>query len=254
MKKRKSIRSTQTETPLENPAKSFRAEGMESIEARFSIIETMTVIILGVLWISILIVPFLNFIPATVVSVFLGSSAVISGIAARPVIENFIAGIIITFNKPFRVGDTVIIDEQYGTIEDITTTHTILKIWDWRRLVIPNSQMITKEFVNYTINDSYVWQKVGFKVAYDTNLEHLKKLCLDIASQSQNYSNFENPAFWVMGLEENHYKCWIAAWSDNPAKAWELSNDIRSGLITAFQQHNIQAHDYRVTLNGDAKT
>ena len=247
-RKRKTIGSTQTETPLDNPLKSLRADAMESIETRFSIIETMTVIVLGTLWVAVLIVPFLNFIPATLVSVFLGSTAVISGIAARPVIENFIAGIIITFNKPFRVGDTVIIDEQYGTIEDITTTHTILKIWDWRRLVIPNSQMITKEFINYTINDTFVWQKVGFKVAYDTDLETLKRLCLEIAKQSPNYSDYENPTFWVMGLEEHYYKCWVATWSDNPAKAWELGNDIRSGLVMAFQQNDIHAHDYQVTM------
>ena len=247
-KKRKSVGSTQTETPLDNPLKSLREEAMESIEARFSIIETMTVIVLGVLWVGILVIPFLNFIPAALVSVFLGSSAVISGIAARPVIENFIAGIIITFNKPFRVGDTVVIDQHYGTIEDITTTHTILKIWDWRRLVIPNSQMITKEFVNYTINDNFVCQKVSFKVAYNTDLKHLKDLCLAIAKQSEYYSDYESPAFWVMGLEKNYYECWVAAWSDNPAKAWELGNDIRSGLIHAFQQNNIQAHDYRVKM------
>jgi small-conductance mechanosensitive channel len=203
------------------------------------------------LWIAILVIPFLNFIPATLISVILGSSAVISGIAARPIIENFMAGVIITFNKPFRVGDTVIIDEQYGTIEDITTTHTILKIWDWRRLVIPNSTMIVKEFINYTINDSYIWQKVGFKVAYNTDLAHLKSLAIEIATNSPNLVGDEPPMFWVMSLEDNHYKCWIAAWSDSPAKAWELGNDIRSALIEAFQQHGIQTHGHIIMNESD---
>jgi small-conductance mechanosensitive channel len=251
LRKRKSISSTTTETPLENPIKSIKAEGIESIETRFSIIGTIVITILGVLWIAILVIPFLNFIPATLVSVILGSSAVISGIAARPIIENFMAGVIITFNKPFRVGDTVIINEQYGTIEDITTTHTILKIWDWRRLVIPNSTMITKEFINYTINDSYIWQKVGFKVAYNTDLAYLKSLAIEIAVNSPNIVGDEPPMFWVMSLEDNHYKCWIAAWSDSPAKAWELGNDIRSALINAFQQHGIQTHGHIIVNESD---
>jgi small-conductance mechanosensitive channel len=251
LRKRKNIGSTTTETPLEHPVKSIKAEGIENIETRFSIIETIVVTALAFLWIAVLVIPFLNFIPATLVSVILGSSAILSGIAARPIIENFMAGIIITFNKPFQIGDTVIIDEQYGTIEDITTTHTILKIWDWRRLVIPNSTMITKEFINYTINDSYIWQKVGFKVAYNTDLAHLKSLAIEIAVNSPNFVGDEPPMFWVMSLEDNHYKCWVAAWSDSPAKAWELGNDIRSALVNAFQQYEIQTHGHIIMKESD---
>jgi small-conductance mechanosensitive channel len=231
--------------------RSIKEGGVESIEARFSIIETIIIAFLSFLWVSFLVIPFLNLIPATLVSVVLGSSAVISGIAARPIIENFMAGVVITFNKPFKIGDTVVINEQYGTIEDITTTHTILKIWDCRRLVIPNSTMITKEFVNYTITDSYIWKKVGFKVAYNTDLVHLKSLSINIASSSPHFLGNEPPKFWVMNLEDNHYKCWVAAWSDSPAKAWELGNDIRSALVNAFQQHGIQTHGHIITNEDD---
>lgn len=251
LKKRKNIGSTTTKKPIKNSIQSLKEEGFESIETRFSIIETIVVTVLGFLWIGFLVIPFLNFIPATLVSVVLGSSAVISGIAARPIIENFMAGVIITLNKPFRVGDTVIINDQYGTIEDITTTHTILKIWDWRRLVIPNSTMITREFVNYTITDSYIWKKVGFKVAYNTDLAHLKSLAIEIAANSPNLVGDEPPTFWVMSLEDNHYECWVAAWSDSPAKAWELGNDIRSALISAFQQHKIQTHGHIIVNEDD---
>jgi small-conductance mechanosensitive channel len=251
LQKRKSIGSTTTETPIEHPIKSIKAEGIESIETRFSIIQTIIVAALVFLWIGALVIPFLNSIPATLVSVILGSSAVISGIAARPIIENFMAGVIITLNKPFRVGDTVIIDEQYGTIEDITTTHTILKIWDWRRLVIPNSTMITKEFINYTINDSYIWKKVEFKVAYNTDLVHLKSLVIELAAKSENLVGDELPMCWVISLEDNYYKCWVAAWSDSPAKAWDLGDDIRSALVSAFQQHGIQTHGHIIMNESD---
>ncbi|MFT6513086.1 MAG: hypothetical protein ACJAX1_001659, partial [Neolewinella sp.] len=49
----------------------------------------------------------------------------------------------------------------------------------------------------------------------------------------------------------NHYKCWVAAWSDSPAKAWELGNDIRSALVNAFQQHGIQTHGHIITNEDD---
>lgn len=236
----------QTDTPLDHPAKELKADALENISDRFSIIESIIISTLGVLWVALMIVPFLEIRLAAIVSLFVGALAVASSIAAKPVIENFIAGVIITFNKPFRIGDTVIIDEHYGTIEDITTTHTILKIWDWRRFVIPNAQMINKDFINYTLNDSYIWRKVAFQVAYDADLALVKRVSIEVAQQSQYSEPYEDPSFWVMSLRENHYKCWVAAWSNGPANAWELGNDIRSGLIIAFQKEGIKAHSYYI--------
>lgn len=248
-KQRKILRATPTSTPLDNPNQAIKQEGLDNIESRFSIIETIVITTASLFWAALLVIPVLEKIPATVVSIFVGSSAVISGIAARPVIENFIAGIIITFNKPFKIGDTVVIDGHYGNIEDITTTHTVLKIWDWRRYVIPNSRMISKEFVNYTIHDTYIWTKVEFHVAYDTDLDLLERVAIEVAQNSPFNAQYEPPKLWVTSLDEYTIRCWLATWSNKPADAWDLGHDVRSGLIKAFRRMGIRAHHFTLQLH-----
>ena len=246
IKKLKRSESARTETPLDKPEIEAKETAVESIEHRFSIIRKVTFFSIVTVWVISLVFPFLNNIPATFVSILIASSGIILGIASRPFIENMISGIVISFSHPVRIGDTVIIDDNYGNIEDITITHTIVKVWNWRRYIIPNSRMLSKEIINCTINDSYQWTHVEFYVAYDSDLEKVKGLSINAASKSRYFADYEEPRFWIMGMEEKGYRCWIAAWADSPADAWELGNDIRTELINQIRSNGIKTHQIEI--------
>lgn len=237
-----------TDSPVKEPRLEFKAEGEQNISSNFSIISRSLTVVIVTVVIILSIIPFLNQVPATILSVFTGSLAIVVGIISKPFIENYIAGVIIGFNKNFKIGDTILMDDHYGTIEDITLTSTIVKLWDWRRVVIPNARMLNKEVINYTLHDNFIWMKVEFRVAYDTNLKQLRSLAVKSAQESAYFVKFENPAFWIMQLDHNNYKCWLAAWSDSPAKAWELGNDVRTKLIEQFQELGIKSHGFHVDL------
>jgi small-conductance mechanosensitive channel len=246
VKKLKRSESAKTETPLDKPEIEAKETAVGSIEHRFSIIRKVTFFSIVTVWLIALIFPFLNNIPATLISILIASSGIIVGIASRPFIENMISGIVISFSHPVRIGDTVIIDNNYGNIEDITITHTIVKVWNWRRYIIPNSRMLSKEIINCTINDSFQWTHVEFNVAYDSDIEKVKDIAIHAASKSQYFANYEKPRFWIMEMEEKGYKCWLAAWADTPIDAWELGNDIRAELIKQFQLNGIKTHTFNI--------
>jgi small-conductance mechanosensitive channel len=111
--------------PRKNHTENARASALEELGSRFSIIRRTFLSILVVFWLALAMLPFLGSMPTGVLSVFGAAGAVLIGIAARPFLENVIAGYVITFSKQFRTGDTILMDECYGTIEDITPTHTI---------------------------------------------------------------------------------------------------------------------------------
>ncbi len=238
-----------TKTPLKKPLKEARETALEGVETRFSIIKKVINITLFLIWFIALIFPFLHKIPATIVSVFVGAAGVIVGVAARPFIENMISGIVISFSHPVRVGDTVIIEGNYGTVEDISVTHTIIKIWDWRRYILPNSLMLSKEFINCTISDTYQWVHVEFWVDYNANMEAVRKVAHRAASESKFFANYEPPRFWVMEMGKEGIKCWVAAWADNPTDAWQLSHEIRTNLILALRSLGIKTHQYELHGN-----
>jgi small-conductance mechanosensitive channel len=226
--------------------KKQREKALEGYEQRFSIIRRTILIIYVVIWVVILLIPFFGKISATFVSIVAAILAAVIGIAARPFLENMIAGVVITFSRQFRTGDTVLIDSQYGTVEDITITHTVIKLWDWKRLVIPNSSMLNKEMVSYTTKDSYLWAYVEFWVSYEADIFKVEEIALDAASRSLHYARAGVPRFWIMELAKEGIKCWVAAWALSPTDAWYLKIDIRKRLIQEFKKHNIKTHAYNL--------
>ncbi|WP_247648416.1 mechanosensitive ion channel domain-containing protein [Pseudodesulfovibrio sp. zrk46] len=226
---------------------------IQGVRSRFTIIRRAVSIAILVLWSFALVLPFVGKIPSTMLSIIIAITTAVVGIAARPLIENMISGIVISFSKQLRVGDTLMMDGQYGTVEDISITHTKIKTWDWKRYVIPNSRMLNKEFINLTLNDSLIWAYLEFSVSYDEDLEQIKEIATDVASNSEHHNDQEPPQFWVRSMEKESVVCWIAAWADSPAEAWNLKSDIATNLISEFRKHDISTHVAQINLKQDCR-
>lgn len=231
-----------TNSPVKGGRKKAIEHAVESVGGRFSIIKRIAVVSVITIWVILAAFPFLGSVPATAVSILVSVVGVLLGIAARPLIENLIAGIIISFSKLFRIGDTVFLDDAYGTVEDITMTHSVIKIWDWRRYVIPNSRMLTKDVINYTLFDSFVWAHVEFFVSYEADLRRVEQLAVEIAEARMVEKNYEEPRFWVMDMEKDSIRCWVAAWAKTPAEAWTLRAGIRTELAMRLREEGIATH------------
>lgn len=240
--------SVHTSSPYEKGESGDIDTAVENIENRFTIIGKITFFFILAVWAVALSFPFLDSIPAALISVVVAVSSVVLGIAARPLIENIIAGVVLSFSKAIRVGDTVVIDEQYGTVEDISLNHTIIKLWNWKRLIIPSSKMLYKELQNFSYHDSYIWVHIEFYIAYDSDLELVRQLAIDSVRDSENFIAKEAPAFWVMDLGKDAYQCWVAGWTNSATRAWNLASDIRTGVAMRFQAEGIRAHSFRVDM------
>lgn len=190
-----------------------------------------------------LVIPFLDDVPAAFLSLFVGALTVVVGVAARATLENMLAGLVLTFSKALNIGDTVLLDEQYGVIEEITMTHTTIKIWDWRRYVVPNRRMLDLEVINYSVHERFLWAQIELFVAYGTDLALVERLAVDAAKASSAFAGSEDPRFWVMELRERSIRCLVAAWASGPAGAWDIKHDVRTALIAGFAEHGIRSHN-----------
>lgn len=108
-----------------------------------------------------------------------GITALIIGFAAKSTMANLISGLSLAIYRPFRIGDAVTIENEYGTVEDITLRHTIVLTWEQKRLVIPNSKLDEMTLVNYNIIDPRMMCRVEFGVSYDTDIDLARRLILD---------------------------------------------------------------------------
>lgn len=253
IKRLENLDSIEDSSPYKEATSSEIDAAVENVENRFSIIGKIFIFLISIVLIISLALPFLESIPTALISALVAISTVVMGIAARPLIENIIAGMVLSFSKTIRVGDTVIIDGNYGTVEDISLNHTIIKLWNWTRLIIPSSKMLTKEVTSLSYQDRYVWVHVTFYVSYDTSLEKVKKIAIESVQQSENFSSSEMPSFWVMEMEKDAYQCWVAGWTDSAIKAWTLASDIRTGIALGFQSDGVRAHRFGLDISSSPR-
>jgi small-conductance mechanosensitive channel len=112
-----------------------------------------------------------------------GILAIIIGFAAQKTLANIIAGISIAIYTPFRINDRLKIGEEFGDVEELTLRHVVLRTWDNRRVIIPNSIISEKEIVNYSIKDEKMLGTLDISVGYESDLEKAKKIILDLANK-----------------------------------------------------------------------
>ena len=235
--------------PLSKPTKTMRKKTagsqkarLESIENQFTISRKILVPAIIGIGAVIALIPFLNEVPAAFLSIFAASFSLILGFAAKPFLENLFAGLVISYSKSLNIGDTVLIDEKYGTVEDINLSYTTIKTWDWKRYVLPNIKMLQQDFLNYTLVDKYQWGYIEFWSAFENDIEEVEEIALNCARESEFVLEDNVPYFWVMDMDKEGYKCWLASWAADPGTAWALRNDLRTRLIKEFKKNNIQYH------------
>lgn len=182
-----------------------------------------------------------------------GIAGIAIGIAARPVLSNLIAGLQIAFTQPMRINDVVVVEEEWGTIEAITLFYVIIKIWDWRRLVVPLSYFTEKPFENWSREGTEVigpvYWSLDHRVPLDAMREKLSEICeatdlwdKDVISLQVTESN--GPALTVRA---------IASASDS-FKAWDLRCLIREKMIIWLQEEYPESLPYdRVLASLEAK-
>ena len=242
LKGRKLLDAIPTESPVADPVEAAKERGLRNIEKHSTVIRRTLIPTIVLLTAAIASLPLLSQVPATLVSIVVGVLTVTLGIAARPVLENSISGLVISFSKLFNIGDTVEVDGFYGTVEDITTTHTTIKIWDWRRYVVPNSKMLQASFINHSVVNKAIWAFVEFSVAPDADLERVQEIAIAAPKSSSHFRSVEAPQFWVMDISESCATCWVAAWAESPSDAWELRNKVRTEILMQLRRAGIKTH------------
>jgi small-conductance mechanosensitive channel len=166
-----------------------------------------------------------------------GLAGVVLGFAAQRVLGNLLAGIQIAFTQPIRLGDAVVVEGEWGNVEEITLTYIVIRIWDLRRLVLPISYFIEKPFQNWTRTSSEVFGTVLLYVDYTCSIEKLRQEARRLIEQSANWDR----GSWnlqVTDATEKSVQVRVVATAANAGAAWDLRCEVREGLIGWLQaQH-----------------
>jgi small-conductance mechanosensitive channel len=142
-------------------------------QARVLARSAMVVVILAGTAVALMTIPGARQLGASLLA-SAGVLGIVGGIAARPVFSNLIAGLQLALAQPLRIDDVLIVQGEWGRVEEITGTYVVMKLWDERRLIVPLQWFIENPFQNWTRSSSSLHQAVFLHVDYATPLEPLR--------------------------------------------------------------------------------
>ena len=159
-----------------------------------------------------------------------GVASIILGFAARPVLSNLFAGIQLALTQPVRINDVVIVEGEWGVIEEITMTYIVIRIWDLRRMVVPISHFIEKPFENWTRHSSSLIGSITWHVDYTVPLEEMRgKLTTLVEGHPCWDGNLAK--INVVDAAERTIKVRAIVSASNSSHAWDLRCHVREGMI-----------------------
>ena len=164
-----------------------------------------------------------------------GAAGIIVGLAARPVLTNLIAGIQLAITQPIRIGDAVIVENEWGWVEEITGTYVVIKVWDWRRLVVPLSYFLEKPFQNWTLQGTDLIGSVFLWVDYTVPVAQVRSKLEEIVRTTKLWSG-EVVNLQVVESNEQAVQLRALVSARSSEQAWDLRCEVREKLIVFLQQ------------------
>ena len=169
-----------------------------------------------------------------------GAAGIILGLAARPVLSNLLAGIQIAMTQPIRVQDQVIVEGEFGTIDMITSTYVVVRLWDLRRMIVPLTYFIEKPFQNWTYESTDLLGSVVLNVDYTVPVDRLRGKLEEIVHNSPLWDG-KVVALQVTDTPGNMVQVRALVSTRNASQAWDLRCEVREKLIAFMQAEYPQA-------------
>jgi small-conductance mechanosensitive channel len=175
-----------------------------------------------------------------------GVAGIVAGLAARPVLSNIFAGVQLAMTQPIRINDTVIVENEWGTIEEITATYVVVRIWDLRRLIVPLTYFIEKPFQNWTRDSSVLLGSVFFYLDYRAPIDAMRDKLKDIVEHSKDW-NGQTATLLVTDTRETTMEVRAVMSANSSLQAWNLRCEVREKMIAFLQQEHPEALPRRRT-------
>jgi small-conductance mechanosensitive channel len=159
-----------------------------------------------------------------------GVAGLVLGFAARPILTNLIAGMQIALTQPIRIDDVLIVEGEWGWVEEITTTYVVIRIWDQRRLIVPLSHFIEKPFENWTRESAAILGVVLWHLDYRAPIAEMRKKLEELLYANELWDGkVANLQVVDSGVSTITVRALMSA--RNSPTAWDLRCEIREQML-----------------------
>jgi small-conductance mechanosensitive channel len=193
-----------------------------------------------------------------------GVIVAVIGFASQQVLSNLISGIMIVLTKPYRIGHRVKVRDTEGVVEDITLRHTIIKNYENRRIVIPNSIMNSEVILNSNLSEDICCEWVEMGISYTSDIDKAKAVMKEVVIAHPLFIDHREPLgkngdsdiapIRVMEVGDFSITLRASTWAKDPSDAFVMGCDLRQAIKERFDKEGIEIpYPYRnvIQFKGD---
>ncbi|HCF59138.1 MAG TPA: mechanosensitive ion channel protein MscS, partial [Myxococcales bacterium] len=164
-----------------------------------------------------------------------GIAGIVVGLAAQKTISSLLAGIQLSITQPIRIGDSIVVEGEFGTVEEIHLTYVVVRVWDLRRLIVPITRFLDAPFQNWTKVSPEIMGTVELFADYSVPIDQVRaelgRFCEAHPAWDKKVCNLQ-----VTAVSERTVTLRALVSSENAGKSSELRNAVREQLVKFLQQ------------------
>ncbi|MEB4673690.1 miniconductance mechanosensitive channel MscM [Enterobacteriaceae bacterium G50] len=161
------------------------------------------------------------------------------GFGLQEIFANFISGLIILFEKPIRIGDTVTIRDLTGSVTKINTRATTISDWDRKEIIVPNKAFITEQFINWSLSDSVTRVVLSIPAPSDADSEEVTQILLTAAQRCSLVIDNPAPEAFLVDLQQGIQIFELRIYAAEMGHRMPLRHEIHQLILAGFREHGI---------------
>jgi small-conductance mechanosensitive channel len=173
-------------------------------------------------------------------AVIVGLLSVGIGFGLQNVTSNFISGLILLFERPIKIGDRITVGHTEGDVIAINMRSTTIRSLNNISIIVPNSEFVSSQVVNWSHGDPKVRLIVDVGVSYNSNLDDVIRSLREVADENQNVLKDPEPDVLLSSFGDSSWNMKLRVWLKDPQNYYKIHSDINCEIVRKFRQNGIE--------------
>ncbi len=162
------------------------------------------------------------------------------GFGLQNITSNFVAGLILLFERPIQVGDRVTVGDTEGDVVEINIRSTTIRSLDNITIIVPNSEFISASVINWSHGDPRVLLNIPVGVSYDSDPDRVLKTLEEVAAENSDVLKTPAPEVHLANFGDSAWDIVLRVWIDNPQEIRDVRSDLNFAIVRKFRENGIE--------------
>ncbi|HEY8927945.1 MAG TPA: mechanosensitive ion channel domain-containing protein [Mucilaginibacter sp.] len=204
---------------------------------------------LGVFSVGFLLAVAASGFPLEKLTIIISAFGVGIGFGLQNIVNNLVSGIILAFEKPIQIGDTIEVDNKQGTMKEIGIRSSKILISDGSEVIIPNGDLISQHVVNWTLSNNYRRAEIIVRIAYGSDIIKADEILKKILSSNTDIMQDPKPSVFLQSYSESSLDFRILFWVNGDDKLLTLKSNLTIQIYTEFAKNGVEIPSDRKDIN-----